>query len=86
MTVISVYNIIVKYLTKPFIRPFSAFGISLQYEFCEAYVMKEIQLYTHLIYNISGMINRLKMKDIQMENGVKLNSAAMSMQIGRAHV
>ena len=41
--------------------------------------MKEIQLYTHLIYNISGMINKLKMKDIQLENGVKLNSAAMSM-------
>ncbi len=41
--------------------------------------MKEIQLYTHLIYDISGMINKLKMKDIQMKNGVKLNSAAMSM-------
>ena len=32
--------------------------------------MKDIQLYTHLIYNISGMINKLRMKDIQMENGV----------------
>ena len=41
--------------------------------------MKEIRLYTQLIYHISGMINKLKMKDIQMGSGVKLNSAAMSM-------
>lgn len=41
--------------------------------------MKEIQTYTHLLYSISGMINKLKMKDIRMESGVKLNTAAMSL-------
>ena len=41
--------------------------------------MKEIQAYTHLIYDLSGMIHKLRMKDIQMESGLKLSSAALSM-------
>ena len=41
--------------------------------------MKEIQSYTHLLYSIAGMINKLKMKDIRLESGVKLNTAAMSL-------
>ena len=41
--------------------------------------MKEIQLYTHLFYDISGMICKLRMKDIQMDSGMKLNTAAMSL-------
>ena len=41
--------------------------------------MKEIRSYTNLLYSISRMINKLKMKDIRMENGVKLNTAAMSL-------
>ena len=41
--------------------------------------MKDIQTYTHLLYSISGMINKLKLKDIQMASGVKLNTAAMSL-------
>ena len=41
--------------------------------------MKETQVYTHLLYSISEMIHKLKMKDIRMESGIKLNSAAMSM-------
>ena len=41
--------------------------------------MQDIQTYTQLLYSISGMINKLKMKDIQMESGVKLNTAAMSL-------
>ena len=47
--------------------------------FSEVSVMKDIQTYTHLLYSISGMINKLKLKDIQMESGVKLNTAAMSL-------
>ena len=41
--------------------------------------MRETQTYTQLLYSISGMISKLKMKDIRMENGVKLNTAAMSL-------
>lgn len=41
--------------------------------------MKDIRSYTHLIYDISGVINKLRMKDIPLTNGLKLNSAAMSM-------
>lgn len=47
--------------------------------FSESYAMKEIRSYTYLLYSISGTINKLKMKDIRMENGVKLNTAAMSL-------
>ncbi len=41
--------------------------------------MKDIRTYTHLLYSISGVINKLKMKEIRMESGVKINSAAMSL-------
>ena len=41
--------------------------------------MKEVQAYTHLLYSLSGKINKLKMKDIRMDSGVKLNTAAMSI-------
>lgn len=41
--------------------------------------MENIRAYTHLIYNLSGMIHKLKMKDIRMRSGVKLNTAAMSL-------
>ena len=44
-----------------------------------ACAMKQIRAYTSLIYDLSGLIHKLRMKDIRMESGVKLNSAAMSL-------
>ena len=45
----------------------------------EDFAMKDIRAYTGLIYDLSGLIHKLRMKDIRMESGVKLNSAAMSL-------
>ena len=39
----------------------------------------DITAYTHRLYDLSGMIHRLKMKDIRLRSGVKLNSAALSL-------
>ena len=41
--------------------------------------MTDIPTFTHLLYDISGAISKLRMKDIQMRSGAKLNTAAMSM-------